>query len=246
MRKKLPIVGHRGLSATYPENTLIAFEKALECGVDAMELDVQLTADHQLVVTHDPEIKRCSNGEGLIREMTFAELRALDFGLWKGEEFRGTRIPTLVEVLDLVFGKPRPGFQLQIEIKDDQEECAEQVVNLLQSRRLLDQCMIISFYGHILQKVHELEPRLLLEGFPEEGMATHAENMYDFIDYVCIWNAKLTTENVKFFHDRGIKVNTYRGDSRQDVENALRFDVDSITSNNPDQIIPILRELGLI
>lgn len=243
MSKRLKVIGHRGLSALYPENTLIAFEKALECGVDAIELDVHLTADRQLVVTHDSDIKRCSNGHGMVREMTLHELHSLDFGSWKGEEFRGTRISTLDEALDCIFRSSPSGFQLLIEIKDDREACADEMVALLRKLRLTEHCLILSFFGNILKRVHETEPRLPLQGFKESDMTIRVEGMYEFINKICLWNdERLTEEDVQFFHDHNILVDTYRVDNRQELEHALRFDIDSITSNAPHLIIPILRE----
>ena len=103
MNKKFQVIGHRGIAASYPENTLISFEKAVEAGVDAIEFDVHTTRDGQLVITHDHTVERCSNGTGEVSSYTLNLLKALDFGKWKGPEFAGTRIPTLEETLDLIF-----------------------------------------------------------------------------------------------------------------------------------------------
>lgn len=95
------IWAHRGASAHAPENTLPAFELAVEQGADGVELDVHLTADGHLVVTHDETIDRCSDGTGAIASLTLEQLRAFDFSAgWEG--FAGTRIPTLREVYELL------------------------------------------------------------------------------------------------------------------------------------------------
>lgn len=95
-------VGHRGYSSVYPENTLLALEELFKRGVKYTEVDVSLTSDNVYVLFHDaPSIYRTSNGTGNIREKTLAELKQLDAGAWKGEQFIGLKIPTLVEALQL-------------------------------------------------------------------------------------------------------------------------------------------------
>ncbi|MEM3426627.1 MAG: glycerophosphodiester phosphodiesterase family protein, partial [Thermoproteota archaeon] len=91
-------IGHRGARFYEPENTLRSFRKALELGVDAVELDVRRTRDGELVVIHDAEVDRTTNGKGLVRELTLEEIRRLDAG-------KGEKIPTLEEALDFLDGR---------------------------------------------------------------------------------------------------------------------------------------------
>ncbi|WP_010477604.1 glycerophosphodiester phosphodiesterase family protein [Thermococcus zilligii] len=107
MGRNILVLGHRGYSAKYPENTLLAFRKAIEAGADGVELDVWLTKDGEVVVIHDETVDRTSNGSGKVREMTLAELRELDFGM-------GERIPTLEEVFEAL---PEDAV-VNVEIKD--------------------------------------------------------------------------------------------------------------------------------
>jgi glycerophosphoryl diester phosphodiesterase len=95
------IIAHRGASFDAPENTLEAFQLGLDQGADALECDVRLSSDGELVVIHDPTIERVANVKGNIAEMTRAELGALDAGSWKAAKWSDARIPTLAEVLDL-------------------------------------------------------------------------------------------------------------------------------------------------
>lgn len=138
MKKNVTVIGHRGIAAAYPENTLISFEKAVEAGVDAIEFDVHMTRDEQLVVTHDPTVNRCSNGTGDVNSYTLNQLKALDFGKWKSPEFAGTRIPTLDETLDAIHAK-RPELFLLVELKDDREACTRMVLDVLRRRNLARQ-----------------------------------------------------------------------------------------------------------
>ena len=106
-------VAHRGASGNYPENTLIAFQKALEIGVDEIELDLHMTKDDHLIVMHDSTVDRTTNGTGAIAELTLTEIKALDAGSAFGEQFRGERVPTWEEALDLVQGKVRLNVHLK-------------------------------------------------------------------------------------------------------------------------------------
>src|SRR3989441_7724182 len=92
----------RGASGTCPENTLIAFARAAALGAHMIELDVQLTRDGQVIVMHDWTLERTTDGAGAVRERSLAEIRRLDAGAWFGSAFRGTRVPTLAEVLAAV------------------------------------------------------------------------------------------------------------------------------------------------
>jgi len=98
--RAVSIIAHRGASAYAPENTLAAFRLADELGADWFELDCRFSSDDEVVVMHDDSVERTTDGEGHVRALTLAELKALDAGSWKGPEFAGERIPTLAEALD--------------------------------------------------------------------------------------------------------------------------------------------------
>jgi glycerophosphoryl diester phosphodiesterase len=114
---------HRGASARAPENTLAAFEEAIRLGVDAIELDVHLSADGVPVVIHDDTVDRTTDGRGAVGALSLAALRRLDAGSWFGARFRGERIPTLEEALDCARGR----CGLNIEIKETGRGAARRV-----------------------------------------------------------------------------------------------------------------------
>jgi glycerophosphoryl diester phosphodiesterase len=107
------IVAHRGASADAPENTLAAFRRAWHLGVEAIELDVHVTKDGEVVVIHDASTKRTAGVDRPIADQSLAELKMLDVGAWKGPAFAGERIPTLGEVLATI----PPGRAMFVEIK---------------------------------------------------------------------------------------------------------------------------------
>jgi len=135
------VVAHRGANAHAPENTLPAFEKALALGVYGVECDILVTADGEVVLSHDSTIDRCSNGTGRIGEMTLAQLREYDYGSWFGENFTGAQIPTLGEFLDTVQGA---GLIL-IELKTNDGDIAAKAVAAVKARGLLGKTIFQSF-----------------------------------------------------------------------------------------------------
>lgn len=150
------ILGHRGYSGKYPENTLIAFKKAIEIGCDGIELDVHLTADHHLVVCHDFLVNRTTDGSGPIKNKTLRELQKLDAGSWFHEDFASETIPTLREVLDLIKGTD---CLINIELKSGSRiypGIEEQAVSLVRSYGLMDQTYFSSFDHEAMVKVREI------------------------------------------------------------------------------------------
>jgi glycerophosphoryl diester phosphodiesterase len=108
------IVAHRGSSADRPENTLAAYERAIDAGATAIEADIRQSTDGHLFSLHDAELARTTNGKGIAEHFTLAELQALDAGAWFGESFRGERIPTLREICELANGRA----DLFLDLKD--------------------------------------------------------------------------------------------------------------------------------
>ena len=107
------IYGHRGASGHAPENTLPSFRLAMDMGADGFELDVHMSKDGELVIIHDKTVDRTTNGTGAVKDMTLAELKALDAGGWKGVEFEGLKIPTFREFMELI--KDHPPMTIDVE-----------------------------------------------------------------------------------------------------------------------------------
>lgn len=155
------IAAHRGDSNAYPENTLLAFRKAIEQDADLVELDVLLTADGEIVAMHDATAKRTTGVDRKLCEMTLAEVKQLDAGAWKGEAFRGEPVPTLAEALDVMKGKTIP----LIEIKHDADynpKLEARLVELLAQRGMAQQVLVQSFEMSVLNRLHQSCPSLSL------------------------------------------------------------------------------------
>ena len=136
-------VGHRGVMGVEPENTLRSFRRAEQAGLDQVELDLHLSKDGALVVMHDAEVDRTTDGSGLIRDLTLAEIRTLDAGL-------GERVPVFEEVLDAV---DRP---IQAEIKD--AAAARVLARTLRERGAAGRVSVLSFHDEALAEIHSLLP----------------------------------------------------------------------------------------
>ncbi len=244
MPRFFKVVGHRGMPSRYPENTIASFVAAIEAGVDALEFDVHLTSDRRMVITHDDKIDRCSNGAGMVRDHSFAELRALDFGSWKGPEFAGTLIPTFAETLDAICEKSS-SVEILIELKEDDEACARAVLGELRRRNLFDRAIVLSFYANLLKMLHREEPRLRVQGFRLEEFHRREPDVYDWLHRLCIWRKAITAAEIERFHGLGIEVDVCPVDDAGQLDEIAALDVDTVTTNAADVLMPLLRERGL-
>ena len=126
---KPTVIAHRGFSAIAPENTLPAFQNAIDAGADMIEFDIRLTRDKQFIVIHDATLERTTNGRGIVENHTLSELQTLDAGSWFGREFAGTVLPSLGETLSLCRNRILVNIEVKTEIQDDL--CLDQLADLV-------------------------------------------------------------------------------------------------------------------
>lgn len=154
------MIAHRGASFYAPENTMPAFQKAVEMKADLIELDVLLTRDKMPVVFHDEKLKRTTNGVGPVNQYFYRELQELDAGSWFNSSFKNTRIPTLQTILRWSRNK----IALNIEIKGKQSaksssaEIETIVLDLIRHFEMMDQIVISSFSSYAIKRVKNIEP----------------------------------------------------------------------------------------
>jgi glycerophosphoryl diester phosphodiesterase len=162
MSETLPfpaIFAHRGSSALAPENTLTAFQYAVDQQADGIELDVHLTADGEVVVIHDADLSRTTDGSGMVYEKNLAEIKKLDAGGWFGTEFSGEQIPTLTEALELIGGR----LLVNIELKGPgffKSELPVKVIEVVRRYSFIDRLIISSFNPWQLHEIKRLIPEL--------------------------------------------------------------------------------------
>jgi glycerophosphoryl diester phosphodiesterase len=214
-------VGHRGARAYAPENTLASFKKALELGVDAVELDVRKTKDNKIIVIHDANVKRTTDGEGLVGELSLGQIKG-----FSAED--GEKIPTLQEVLDFLDKK----VKVLIELKETGVE--EQVLAIVKERGLEHNVVIVSFLEDALKKVRELD------GDIETGLiyVKHKNPVKAALElkanYLVALYRFTHTANVVKAHENGLKVIVWTINNPQEVEEYAKKGVDGITSDKPD------------
>lgn len=153
--KKTLVIAHRGDSGAAPENTLAAIQRAIEIGVDMIEIDVHLTKDGIPVVIHDDTINRTSDGKGRVRELTFEQLQKFDSGAWFSEKYKGEKIPSLQQVLSLIYGK----CGLLIEVKHGSGKypgIEKRVLDLIIKNNAQSWCIMQSFNSEVLSILSKL------------------------------------------------------------------------------------------
>jgi glycerophosphoryl diester phosphodiesterase len=154
------IIGHRGYSARYPENTLPALEGALAAGCRSLEWDVHVSADGVPVLFHDDTLERTTDGAGLLHDQPLGRLRKLDAGAWFDPRFQGTRIPTLEEALEALEGRVD---RIYPEVKRaGGDQGLEAIVRLLRDSPLHSRTILISMDLELLPRVRRRDPELTL------------------------------------------------------------------------------------
>lgn len=236
------IFAHRGFSGKYPENTMLAFEKAVEIGVDGIELDVHLTKDNEIVIIHDEDIKRTCDGEGLVKDMTLEELRKFD----ASATFRGVYgfcgIPTLREYFELVKDTP---IITNIELKTGVYEyptIEKRVIDMVREFGLSEKIIFSSFNHFTVKRCEEIAPEI------KRGFLT-GDWIYDFGKYTaernvqCChpWHVSLSEEVIREMHEAGCETNTWTVNEYADIEKLSKWGVDSLIGNFPDRMIEVLR-----
>ncbi len=236
------MVAHRGYRAKYPENTKVAFENAINIGAKMIELDVSLTKDRQVVVIHDDTLERTTNGKGAINCFTLAELKKLDAGSWYDPQFKGERIPTLEEVLDLVKDRTLMNIELKeiyYEEQDSTDTIENQVINLVRKKGMEQAVIISSFeikYLERLCKKDNLPAMAFISRKPADASVVEACKKLELFSWHP-WYEILTQEQVDMMHDAGIKVFSFTVNSKDTFLKLCKMGVDGVFTDD----IPLIR-----
>lgn len=223
------ITAHRGASVDAPENTLAAFSKAIEDMADVIELDVQMTKDGYIVVMHDTSAYRTTGVLKNITELTLREVKRLDAGYWYSEEYKGEKVPTLEEVLQLAKGK----IKLNIEIKtaDNSDEVAKKVVKLIQKYSMQDSCVITSFDYSALQAVRSYDEDIEVGYILSVAYGKFYE--IDDVDFFSVNASFLTKRVVDAIHNSGKQVYAWTVNNDASIKNLTNKGVDNIITDKP-------------
>lgn len=214
-------IGHRGAKAYEPENTLRSFKYAIDLGVDAVELDVRKTKDNQLVVIHNADVDKTTDGSGSVSDLTLEEIKRLVTD-------KGEQIPTLREVLDLVGGK----VKVLIELKEPGVE--ETVLGLVHEKGLVDDVVIISFNEDVLRKVRELDDKVATGLIYVRHKKPIQTALSLKAKYLLPLYSFTHSADIKKAHENGLKVIVWTINREEEVAEYKKKGIDGIASDRPD------------
>ena len=235
-------IAHRGFSGQFPENTLLAFQEAIELGVEAIELDVQLSKDGEIMIFHDEDLARITGQKGLLKDHTCAELRELDAsGAYRGV-FGKQTIPTLSEYLELTVDKNILTF---LELKNGMliyPLLEEKVADCLTKFNRQNGTILFSANHPSVKYFGALAPDIQLL-FPFDnwiigyGAYCHSHGITACMPYFRALTPEVVAE-IKFFD---ISIYPWTVDEPQDIQAMLVLGVDGILSNYPDRLKTFLK-----
>lgn len=233
--RKPIIIGHRGAMAVAPENTLPAFVTALDAGADGIEFDVQRTKDGHLVVFHDEDVARTSDGQGFLPEMTLSKLQTLDVGRYFGEEFRETRILTLHELFEWVQDN---SLLLFLEMKEPFRfpGIEHEIADMIQEYDLLDRLQVRSFCHTQLHNLHVYNPEISISELWYQHMPTQWEMTYRTLN---LMHTLVTAESIALYHKLGRTVTTWVVDDLAEAQQLIAWGIDGLTTNDPANLLTL-------
>ena len=241
--KKVDVIAHRGASGYAPENTIAAFDKAVEMKADFIEVDVQRSKDGKLVLIHDHTVDRTTDGTGLVGDLTFKQLRNLDAGSWMGEQFKGEKIPTLDETLDRYRGKI--GILIELKSPELYPGMEEQVARIIKERNLdkpkNNKIIVQSFNFESMKKMDTLLPRVPIGVLTSSTRDTTEEALNEFSHYADYFNPNysiVSKQLVDQVHALGMKISSWTVRSQETADFLLSMNVDGIITDFPDYIKP--------
>lgn len=247
---KVLVQAHRGYSEVFPENTLLAIEKAFAAGADRVETDLALTKDGHVVLMHDRTVERTTDGEGSVQFMTLGEIRQLDAGSWKDPRYAGERVPTLEEALELAKGRGELNLEIKVSSRSGPyvSDLIRAAVELVHEHGATDRVIFSSFDYQALQQVQRLDPdlRVLLLDWDEGGGA------FDWLDVAIKqgfygWSPKAqfaTPERLAKAEQNGIFVHVGARPGPKLLE-WLELGVDGFSADDPAALVEFLERRGL-
>jgi glycerophosphoryl diester phosphodiesterase len=241
--KQVDNVAHRGAAGYAPENTIAAFDKAVEMKADYIEIDVQRSKDGELVIIHDTTINRTTDGSGNVKDLTFHQLRSFDAGSWMGEEFLGEKIPTFDEILDRYHGKV--GILIELKAPELYPGIEEEVAEELKGRNLdkpqNEKIIIQSFNFESMKKINSLLPKVPVGVLTSSIADTTDEALKEFSTYADYFNPSyriVTKDLVNRVHSLDMKISSWTVRSQEAADFLLEMDVDAIITDYPDYVDP--------
>ena len=250
------VMAHQGGDGLWPDNTLYAFERAVDLGVDVLEMDVHSTADDVLVVIHDSTVDRTTDGSGAVHDFTLVELKSLDAAYdWTPDDgqtypYRGQGIT--VPALDELF-VAFPGMPMNIEIKQAEPSIAAPLCQLIREHDMADKVLVVSFHEEATQEFrgdcpevvtgagqNEVIALFALSKLFAEGAYSPAAEAVQVPEYRSGLHV-ITPRFVDAAHHRGLQVHAWTINDEADMRRLIDLGVDAIITDYPDRLLAVLR-----
>lgn len=229
------LIAHRGGREWAPENTLAAFKKSLELGVDGIEFDVQRCATGELVVFHDEDLNRTTNGAGMLRDCSFDELRRLSAGSWFAKEFHSERVPLLSEVLELVNGKCMLNIELKnapVEYPGIEDDMLELIADYPK-----DTLIISSFDHKVMRTLHQKAPELEIALLADAVFVNLKETAAQIgATWFHPYYGSLRPDVAEEAKAANLKINVWTVNTQQRWREAINMNVAGIITDDPEAL----------
>ena len=236
------VIAHRGASGHTPENTLAAFERAVQLGAGFIETDLHLPRDAQFVAVHDATLERTTNGRGAVRDFTLAELRRLDAGMWFDREYMGQRIPTLDEVLEFA-RKNDVIFYLEVKY-DAAWGMHHSLVAALQKAENAARTIVISFDQTTLAALRRVDASVMMGLLADEPGPDYVKDALELgARQMCPQVSLITPDLVQRAHGADLQVATWTVNDAEAMRRVIAAGVDGIMTNFPDRLRAVIEDM---
>ncbi len=243
------VLAHRGANKVAPQNTIPAFQKALEFNADGIETDVHLSKDGEVVICHNYTVDETSNGSGLVSELTLAELKAMDFGSYFSENFKGVTLPTLPELLDIVKGMSLINIEIKPPKKDN--DLVKRVVEEIHKYGILENSIVSCFNPECIKQVKDIDPNVKTALLYEDDELGREIMIFGVAKYCKQLNADaahphrklITLKDVVELHNLGMAVNPWTVNLEEDIIRLTEWGCDALISDVPDFCRKVLENI---
>lgn len=239
------LIAHRGASGESPENTLAAFQKAIELGINYIELDVRLSKDHVPVIIHDETLLRTTGKQHnhFVHDLTFSQIKTHDVGSWFHDQFTNTSIPTLEEALKAT-SHTNSKTGLMIEIKKGPQSpqiIVDSILNAITRCNYNRESIILgSFCVTIIEQVMKRDPTSKVIGIVEEPHKID-EFLNLGVKHLALWHPLITPHSAESLHERGVTIWTFTVDDPEKMKFLASLSIDGIITNHPRSMLEFIK-----
>lgn len=243
------VLAHRGANIVAPQNTIPAFQKAIDFNADGLETDVHLSADGHIVICHNYTIDDTSTGEGRLDEMTLSELKSFDFGSYFSDDYKGVSLPTLPELLDLT----KSMKLINIEIKPPKKDCdlIKRVVETIHQYDIVENSIVSCFDPECIRLVKEIDSNVKTGLLYENDELGNEIMTFGVAKYCNQLNANaahphrklITQKEVMELHNLGMDVNPWTVNKEEEIIKFAKWGCDALISDVPDYCREVLENM---